>query len=156
MNASLTIADLFSLLLFLLGIGALGFLISVLKNVNSVLAKLNKLMNDNSKELDKTLKQLPDISENINVITKKTKNTIEDLQPEINKLVKTAGNISTNVGNITDTIHVTSKKVGHAVEDASDTLSEAALLFNRNISNANLYITIIKEVFEVLKKYILK
>ena len=72
MTANLTIQDLFKLILFLLGIGVMTYLILVLKNINKIISQAKKLTEDNMKELDTTIKQLPEITQNVNSIDRKS------------------------------------------------------------------------------------
>lgn len=156
MDANLTILDLFRLILFLLGIGALTFLILALKNITGILGQINKIINDNSREIDRTIKQLPEISENVNAITHDTKQTVKELTPEINGLLHNINSISGKVEGITNFIDDTTHKVGDTVGLVSDTISDTATSFRFNVNNIADYIVIIKEIFESIKKYINK
>ena len=78
MGANLTIQDFFKLILFLLGIGVGAYLIMVLGKVNKILGNIQNLIENNSKELDASLKQLPGISENVNLITEVTNKTLKN------------------------------------------------------------------------------
>lgn len=152
MTSNLTIQDLFTLILFLLGIGALIYLILVLKNIHRLLSQANILAESNMKELDSTLKQLPEISQNINAITKEAKTTLNNLSPEINELIHNINSISGQIESVTDTIDSTTHKVIDTFDIVTDSLSETALAFKYNIKNVNDYIQIFKEILEIIKK----
>lgn len=156
MSANLTVQDLFKLILFLLGIGALTYLILVLNNINKLLRQARELAEANFKEIDTTIKQLPEISENINAITKEAKHTLQNLQPEINGLLHNINSISGRVEGITSIIDDTTHKVGDTVGLVSDSISETANAFKFNAKNITDYMTIIKEILEIVKKAIYK
>ena len=72
MTATITIQDLLKLILYLLGIGVLGYLIILIKNV-TIVFQARRLAEKNEEEMDRVLKQLPGYSENINFISEETK-----------------------------------------------------------------------------------
>jgi len=152
MSANLTVQDLFKLILFLLGIGVLTYLIIVLSNINKLLGQARAMAENNLKEIDTTIKQLPEISENINAITKEAKNTLETLSPEVNDLLKTINSISGKVEGITSVVDNTTHKVGDTVDLVSDGIAETVLAFKFNAKNASQYLSIIREVIDMIKK----
>ncbi len=156
MGAALTVQDLFKLILFLLGIGALTYLILILKNINRLISQVNTVMKENEKNIDITIKQLPEISENINSITKNTNTAIKDLTPEINGLVHNINNISGKVGSITDSIDSTTHKVSETLDIVTDSISETAFAFQYNIKSIDNYIKLIVDIVETIKGYIKK
>ncbi|WFA09436.1 hypothetical protein [Tissierella sp. Yu-01] len=156
MSANLTVQDLFTLILFLMGIGVLVYLILVLNKVNKILGQARDIASANIKEIDTTIKQLPEISQNINAITKETKETLETLQPEVNSLVQNINSISCKVNDITNVIDETTHKVGDTVVVVSDSISDTAEAFQLNAKNITEYIAIIKEIFNMIKKALQK
>lgn len=156
MNATLTIQDLFKLILFLLGIGVGTYIILVLNNINKLLGQARSLAAANYDEIDTTIKQLPEISENINAITKDAKNTLIKLTPEVDSLLHNINSISGKVEDITNIIDDTTQKVGDTVEVVSDSIAETALSFKFNAKNVTEYLTIIREIMEIVKKAISK
>lgn len=156
MSANLTVQDLFTLILFLMGIGVLAYLILVLNKVNKILGQARDIANANIKEIDTTIKQLPEISENINAITKETKDTLETLQPEVSGLVKNINSISCKVEDITNVIDETTHKVGDTVGVVSDSISDTAEAFQLNAKNVTEYIAIIREIFDMIRKALQK
>ncbi|NMA48571.1 MAG: hypothetical protein GX947_02180, partial [Tissierellia bacterium] len=69
MDITLTLQDLLKLVLFLLGIGVLGYLLLLLRNINKIIGKAEEVVEANMEELDTTIKQLPSITQNVNMIT---------------------------------------------------------------------------------------
>ncbi len=156
MTATLTVQDLFKLLLFLLGIGGLSYLILVLRNINKIITQVNIIVEDNKKNIDGTLKQLPIISENISSITKSTDIALKDLTPEINDLVSNINDISGKVGSITDSVDSTTHKVSETFDVISESISETAFAFQYNIKNIDNYIRLIVEIIEAIRNAIKK
>ncbi len=156
MGATLTVQDLFKLILFLLGIGALIYLILILNNLNKILKTARETIESNKNEIDITIKQLPGISQNVNAITKETKIAIENIEPELSELLHNVNSISSKAEEIVGIIDDTTQKVGDTVFIVSDSISQTADSFRFNVKNINDYMEIIKEVFEFIKKAIQK
>lgn len=156
MNTPITIQDLFKLILFLLGIGAMSYLVLIFKHIFKLLKKINFVIEENKTSLDTTLKQLPQISENINSITKSADIAIKDLAPEINGLVHNINTISGKVESITESIDNTTNKVFDTFDAVSDSITETAFAFQYNVKNINDYIQIVLEVIETIKNIIKK
>ena len=154
MEANLTINDLFTIVLFIVGIGAGIFLILVLSKVNKILGQAKDMIESNINEIDTTIKQLPDISYNINEITKETKQTISELTPEISVLIRNVYSISDQASAITNTVKGTTEKVSHTVDDVTNSLTDTALAFQYGSKTLTDYINIIMEVFEAIKNMI--
>ncbi len=154
MDVALTITDLFKLILFLLGIGALTFLILVFKNINQLLSKINALYAANEKNLNRTISQLPEISENVNSITKSTEKVVNDLTPEVSKLVQNVSDISSKVGSITQSVESTTHSVTETLDIVSDSVSETAYAFKHNVKSIDNYIKIFVEIVEALRNYL--
>lgn len=154
MEANLTINDLFTIVLFIVGIGAGIFLILVLSKVNKILGQAKDMIESNINEIDTTIKQLPDISYNINEITKETKQTISELTPEISGLIRNVYSISDQASAITNTVKGTTEKVSHTVDDVTNSLTDTALAFQYGSKTLTDYINIIMEVFEAIKNMI--
>jgi methyl-accepting chemotaxis protein len=157
MDVTLTLQDLLKLILFLLGIGVLGYLLLILRNVNKTIGQAQVLLEENSKELDSTIKQLPEITANINKLTSETTKLVSEMSPDISGVVHNVNGITSKIDDIANIVD----KTGHTVEDTvgllTDTLAETALAFQFNAKNVTSYIEIIKEIIEIvrssLKKY---
>lgn len=145
MGANLTVQDLFKLILFLLGIGVGAYLIMVLNKINKILDNVKNLMENNSEELDLTLKQLPGISKNINNITEETNNTLKKVSPDIEALIHNSGRISGSVTSITE-----------SVDFMSTGIVETVGIFKGDKNTFGDYLILAKEVYEILKNLINK
>lgn len=154
MDANLTINDLFSIILFIVGIGAGIFLILVLSKVNKILGQAKNMIESNINEIDTTIKQLPDISYNINEITREAKHTITELTPEISGLIQNVHSISDQAEFITNTVKDTTEKVSHTVDDVTNSITDTALAFQYGSKTLTDYINIIMEIFEAIKNMI--
>lgn len=154
MATPITIQDLFKLILFLLGIGALGYLIAVLKNISKLIVKVIGIVENNEDYLTSTVKHLPDISKNINSITKITDDSMHNIMPEVDGIVHSANNITGKLESITDSIDSTTYKVSETVESVSDTINDTAYTFRNGVTSVSDYIEIITEVFNVIKNLV--
>ena len=156
MNTPITIQDLFKLILFLLGIGALGYLIVVLKNLANLFKKVNLLVEQNDENIDFTIKELVEISENINSITKHTDEAMKSMVPEVDELICHINSISGKVESIADSIDDTTYKLTETVDSVSDSIGDSAFAFKQNINSISDYVQIITEIIEVIKNLIKK
>lgn len=144
MTATLTIQDLFKLILYLLGIGALVYLIVLIRHLNSVIIGIKNILNHNEKEIDITLKQLPHIAQNINSITGDTKDLFKSASPETAKLISNVSSLSKKLDN-------TSSKVFDAIDEVSESISSTATTIEHNIKNASDYIELIMDIIDIIK-----
>lgn len=144
MTATLTIQDLFRLILYLLGIGALVYIIVLIKNLNNAITGIKNILNRNEKEIDTTIKQLPYIAQNINSISEEAKNFVKSVSPEAEKLVSNASSLSERLDN-------TSSKVFNAINEVSESICSTATTIEHNIKNANDYIELIMDIIGIIK-----
>jgi methyl-accepting chemotaxis protein len=148
MDVSLTINDLFKIALYVVGIGALGYLIVVLKNVSKLVAEITGIVKENEESINETIKEVPGISENINSITKNANIAIKEMTPDINGIVKNANNITNKIGSLTDTAEQTAMKALDTADITVDAIADAAYSLKFNVKNINDYIKIIGDVIE--------
>lgn len=92
MENTVTWGDLIKIVLFLLGAGALFYLILAMANLVGILKNVNKMLAKNRASIDSTLEKLPEITENVAKVTDIVKDEMEGIQ-------KVMGNI----GKISDT-----------------------------------------------------
>ncbi|MBP7176019.1 MAG: hypothetical protein KBA53_07350 [Thermoclostridium sp.] len=92
MGNTVTWGDLIKIVLFLLGAGALFYLILAMANLVGILQNLNRMLTKNRASIDSTLDKLPEITENVAKVTDIVKDEMESIQ-------KVMGNI----GKISDT-----------------------------------------------------
>jgi methyl-accepting chemotaxis protein len=154
MDVSLTINDLFKIALYVVGIGALGYLIVVLKNVSKLVAEITGIVKENEESINETIKEVPGISENINSITKNANIAIKEMTPDINGIVKNANNITNKIGSLTDTAEQTAMKALDTADITVDAIADAAYSLKFNVKNINDYIKIIGDVIERVKEII--
>lgn len=96
----ITWGELITIVLFVLGSILLFYLILAVSNLLKVLKSVNKLIDDNKDNIDKSLKDLPKITDN----TEKATALIKDNLEGIDKIVEKVGSISTSVKDGIDTI----------------------------------------------------
>lgn len=156
MDGSLTVNDLFKILLYLVGIGALGYLALVLRNVAKLVSKLTGIVNENEENINEIINEVPQISVNINSITKNADLAIKEMTPEINGIVKNANNITGKVGSLSDSAEQTILKALDTADITVDAIADAAYSLKFNVKNVNDYIQIIGDVIERVKEIIKK
>lgn len=144
MTATITIQELFQFILYLLGIGLLVYLIIFIKNVNSLILRAKQMVEQNEKEIDTTLKQLPGISTNVNHISGDVKELIETVSPDVSDLIK-------STSSITNKLDDTSEKVFDAIDLVSESVTDTAVTIKDNIRNATDYITLFIEIIDIIK-----
>jgi len=145
MTATLTIQDLFKFILYLLGIGALTYLISLMKNINSIASDVKVLIKMNKEEIDTIIKELSITSQNISEITEQSKELIESVSPDAKELI-------TNVNSISEKIDDTSEKIYQVVGQVNESINYTA----NKIRNINDYIDLFLELIDIIKSTIKK
>lgn len=154
MDISLTINDLFKIILYIVGIGALGYLIVVLKNAAKLISKVLGIVEDNKENINATIKEVPEITENVNSITKSANLAIKEMTPEINGIVKNANTITNKVGSLTDTAEQTALKALDTADMTVDAIADAAYSVKFNIKNINDYIQVVGDVIDRIKEIV--
>lgn len=156
MDAVLTVKDLLTLALYLLGIGVLFYLVLILKNAYQTIKSFRVVFDENQANIDNTLKHLPDITNHISSITESTDVMLKDITPEVNNLVHNVSNITGRVDSIADSLSNTTNKVYETVDLVGDSISETAYAFQYNVKNVDNYIKIIIETIETIKSVLKK
>ncbi len=156
MSASLTIKDLFSLILFLLGIGIGVYLVLILSKINKILSSASDVVEGNMEELDSTIKTLPEISYNVSEISKETNYAIKTLTPELEKVLKDTSHISERVSGITDSVGDSTKKLEKTVDDVTDSVLGVAADFESSSKSLSSYIDYGVEMMDIIRDVILK
>lgn len=149
MTATLTIRNLFKLILYILGIGVLVYLIILIKNLNNTISNIKNLLYQNEKEIDATIKQLPYISQNINDISEDTKKLVKSVSPDAIELVNNANSLSQKLDN-------TSGKVCDAIEEISESISSTASTIESNVKNASDYVELIVDIINIIRSTLRK
>lgn len=85
-----TWGDLIRIVLFLLGAGALFYLILAIANLVGILSNLNKMLSKNRANINSTLEKLPEITDNV----AKVSNIVKDEMESIQKVMGNIGKIS--------------------------------------------------------------
>jgi methyl-accepting chemotaxis protein len=156
MDVALTLQDLLKLILFLLGIGTLGYLMMILKNINKTVSQAQKILETNAEEIDITVKQLPEITANINKLTDETTKLITEVSPDVSGVIHNVNGITAKVDDLAGLVDKTGETLGETVELLTDTIAETALSFQFNAKNVTNYIEIAKEIIEIVKNTLKK
>ncbi len=154
MDVSLTINDLFKILLYIAGIGALGYLIVVLKNLAKFTKEIIGIVEENEENIRDTIKEVPKITENVSSISKNADIALKEMTPEISNVLSNVNNISNKVGSITDSVEETANKALETADIVNDSVADTAYALKYNVRNINDYINIIIETIEVIKNMI--
>lgn len=144
MDATITVKELLTFILYILGIGLLGYLVVLIKNANKIISKARKILEENEEEIQTTLEQLPDISTNVNCISEDLRELIEDISPEVTDIV-------TNANSITEKLDDTSDNVLGAIDVVTESVTDAALAIESNVRNAADYIQLVMDIIEIVK-----
>lgn len=96
----ISLGELVTIVLFILGSALIVFLILALSNLIRVLKNVNQLVEKNKDSINKTVEKLPEIADNASKITGMVKNNLNDIQ----HVFENVGKISDSVKNSVDTI----------------------------------------------------
>jgi hypothetical protein len=77
-DATITWGDLFSVVLFILGIGVLFYLLLAIANLVGILKNVRRTLDKNKDNIDNTLEKLPEITDNVAKVTDILKDEMED------------------------------------------------------------------------------
>lgn len=156
MDATITINELFSFVLYLLGIGLLFYMIILVRNINGIVVKARQIVDGREKEIDAALKEVPDIMSNTNNIvsnvshiTDDTKELVEKVSPDITDILSNASSISKKV----DTI---GEKALESMELITESIFELAYAIEDNIRSISDYVYLILEIIDVVKNILKK
>lgn len=158
MDTTITLHELFKILLYLAGIGVLIYLALVLKNLVKITGTVKDMLEANEVAIDDTMKKVPDIANNANkisadvaVITGEATHLVNEVKPEVEKLVATVGNVSNTVDGISKKVDTTALRVSDTVVDISDSISDTAKTISINANNVVDYFYILREVIEAIR-----
>lgn len=104
MDGMISVKDLISFILFLLGATAVVYLVIVLHNVNKLVKQVNLVIADNKTNIDKTMEVMPEVANNLNSTVISIRGTVD------------------RTGNIIDNFEGTVSEVAASFEDASESI----------------------------------
>lgn len=156
MTAPMTIQDFFRIILYLLGIGALAYLIIIFKNVAGVLKKLNRLADENEENFNLTMDEIPKISKGITSIVENTDEAIESMMPEVDGILHSANNITGKLESMAELVDGATYKVAETVDSVTSNISDTADMVKTNLDNIAGYIALVEEILIIIKNIIFK
>lgn len=156
MSASLTLHDFFTLLIFILSIGALIYVIMFLSKVNKIFGQLSELFESNKDEMDRTIKELPDIAFNVKEISKETNYAIKTLTPEVDGVLRNANNITQKASEIADTLEEGTDKINDTVNGFSNSVLGIANNFESNSKQLSSYVNSFLDIMDTFKDIFIK
>lgn len=101
---TIKVTDLGLLILFVLAVGIGAYIIILIKNLNSSLKVVKKLLKDNEENIHKTLTDIPVISKNLVEITDTAKGEVKVIENVIHSLNDTLEMTAATVGTIKNDI----------------------------------------------------
>lgn len=104
MDGMISVKDLISFILFLLGATAVVYLVIVLHNVNKLVKQVSLVIADNKTNIDKTMEVMPEMANNLNSTVVSIKGTVD------------------RTGNIIDNFEGTVSEVAASFEDTSESI----------------------------------
>lgn len=134
-----------NIILTILGIVALVFLVLLLKNLNSLVTKVQGVLDKNSDNLDQVIDKLPNIADQANTLVANVNTIVAD--PNLKMAIAKANDTMTNVKSITDDLRDTVNYVGVTAVDSVDTLGAG-------VASITDYSTLIMDVIDIARNVI--
>ncbi|NLX76233.1 MAG: hypothetical protein GXZ01_02480 [Clostridiaceae bacterium] len=88
LDSTITWGDLFKVVLFVLATGVLFYLLLATANLVGILKNLNRILEKNRKNIDDTLEKLPEITDNVAAVSDILKDEMESIQKVVNNVGK--------------------------------------------------------------------
>lgn len=139
-----TIPELLLAVLCLVGIVALVYLIVVLAKLSKTLGALATVIDSNKKELDKTLKDLPEVTSHLNSTLTQVDGILKNSSPEIEETITGVKDTMINTARLTSDVSDTVEYVATSAIDTVDSLSSG-------LSSSAASFGYIKEIVEFLR-----
>lgn len=144
MGMSITVGDLFLILLSLAGIAALAYLAILFVNLTKTVKAINTLVKNNETELDTVIKNLPGITKNIGEITEQTNAMIAKVEPDISSITNKVSGIVEKAESATGSVTNTVDYLSTSVVDTADNIKYG-------INSVTDYLALFYEIIQVLK-----
>ena len=148
-NLTFTLGDILTTLLIVAGIVALVALALFLFNLVKTLKQVNKILDDNEKDINRVVSDLPGITQNINLITTEANSLISTVGPEVQSIVGSAKHV-------VDNVETTALQVTDTVGLVSDSVADTALNLKHNVSSAQDYLVFVTEVADIVRAWVRK
>lgn len=156
MNIPITIQDFFKIILYILGIGALVYLILIFKNIVEILKRVNKLTEENEENFNTTMNEIPKISKGVTSIVDNTEKAIESIVPEVDGILHSTNNITGKLESITELVDGATYKVAETVDSVTSDISDTADTIKTNLESISGYIALMNEILIIIKNIIFK
>ena len=148
-NLTFTLGDILTTLLIVAGIVALVALALFLFNLVKTLKQVNKILDDNEKDINRVVADLPGITQNVNSITTEANSLISTVGPEVQSIVGSAKHV-------VDNVETTALQVTDTVGLVSDSVADTALNLKHNVSSAQDYLVFVTEVADIVRAWVRK
>ena len=110
MGATITVGELLIALLALLGVGALVYLLLALIKINDALKNIQSVVYKNEKYIDESMERIPRVLENVEGITSHVNQSMEHVQ-------STVENVTEMTDYVTDVVHGINEEVVEPIKD---------------------------------------
>ncbi|HZK25982.1 MAG TPA: hypothetical protein VFD00_00370 [Thermoclostridium sp.] len=127
-DTTITWGDLFSVVLFILGIGVLFYLLLAIANLVGILKNVRRTLDKNKDNIDNTLDKLPEITKNVAKVTDILKEEMESIQ----KVIGDVGKISNSAK---EAVEVFSKDILVKAKSIVDIIDWIKKLFEKEKKN---------------------
>ncbi|NLM05532.1 MAG: hypothetical protein GX219_01225 [Tissierellia bacterium] len=156
MDTPMTLEAMLKFILFLLGIGAMVYLIIFFRNLSRLMGNANKLLEENIEDLDGVLKSLPPIIKNVEEISAEANKMIGEMEPDLVNITANVADITDKFGSVSTAVESTAMKAADTIDIVSGSISDTAYAFSSNVNSIDKYIALVLEVLEQIKIFIKK
>ena len=156
MDTPMTLEAMLKFILFLLGIGAMVYLIIFFRNLSRLMGNANKLLEENIEDLDGALKSLPPIIKNVEEISAEANKMIGEMEPDLVNITANVADITDKFGSVSTAVESTAMKAADTIDIVSGSISDTAYAFSSNVNSIDKYIALVLEVLEQIKIFIKK
>lgn len=147
---TLTLVDIFRILMYICLSGFLIALIIFMTKLIGIVKNVNEVLDDNKVNIDSTLNEVPGIMSNVEGITNKADAMLVDVSPNVSEITSS---VNRSMHMVEDTITDVTDTVGFVSDTVSDTTSSIRYGSSTGgsptdiVSNVLEIITIIKSLF---------
>lgn len=156
MDTPMTLEAMLKFILFLLGIGAMVYLIIFFRNLSRLMGNANKLLEENIENLDGALKSLPPIIKNVEEISAEANKMVGKMEPDLVNITANVADITDKFGSVSTAVESTAMKAADTIDIVSGSISDTAYAFSSNVNSIDKYIALVLEVLEQVKAFLKK
>ncbi len=149
MEITISLEAIAQFIIVLLGIFALAFLIVVLINLNRLIKTVNKHLDDNSKEIDSVIKDMPAISAKAKTLVSNVDDIVVRSGPEVQQIIGNVKILSDSAGKISEDVTETVSFISESAIDTADNI-------RYGVHSATDYLSFVYDIIEIVKNLLRK